>query len=155
MPLLIEWGKEIDTFLWMCSRNYVFDVIIIIAFTIIILIINNVFVVVMLQNRQVMVTSFRCCSYSGGPLRASIVGVPATSGKDGCGGNGGDSDIVMEDVCEVGIRNLGGRMVSMLMRAGILLGGLVVVVVGVMVVMAVGVVSFSEERCLSVKEVEC
>ena len=36
----------------------------------------------------------------------------------------------MEDVCEVGIRNLGGRMVSMLMRAGILLGGLVVVVVG-------------------------
>ena len=61
MPLLMEWGKEIDTFLWMCSRNYVFDVIIIIVFIPIILIINNVFVVVMLQNRQVMVISFGCC----------------------------------------------------------------------------------------------
>ena len=61
MPLLLERGKEIDTFLWMCSRNYVFDVIIIIVFIPIILIINNVFVVVMLQNRQVMVISFGCC----------------------------------------------------------------------------------------------
>ena len=66
--------------------------------------------------------------------------------EDGCGGMRGDSGIVMEDVCEDGMRNLGGRLVSMLMRAGILVGGLVV---------AVGVVSFSEEQCMSVREVEC
>ena len=77
------------------------------------------------------------------------------SGENGCGGMKGDSGIVMEDVCEDGIQNLGGRLVSMLMRAGILVGGLVVVVVGVMVVVAVGVVSFSEERYMSVREVEC
>ena len=59
----------------------------------------------------------------------------------------GDSGIFMEDVCEDGMRNIGGRLVSMLMRAGILVGGLVMVVVGVM--------SFSEERCMSVTEVEC
>ena len=59
----------------------------------------------------------------------------------------GDSGIVMEDVCEDGMQNLGRRLVSMLMRAGILVGGVVVVVVGVMVV-AVGIVSFSEEQCL-------
>ena len=43
----------------------------------------------------------------------------------------------------------------MLMTAGILVGGMVVVVVEVMVVVVVGVMSFSEERCLSVTEVEC
>ena len=43
----------------------------------------------------------------------------------------------------------------MLIRAGILVGGVVVVVVGVMVVVTVGVISFSEEQCLSVTEVEC
>ena len=56
----------------------------------------------------------------------------------------GDSGIFMEDVCEDGMQNLGGRLVSMLMRAGILVGGLVMVVVGVMVVVVVGVMSFSE-----------
>ena len=50
------------SFLCMCSRNCIFDIIIII------IIINIVFVVVvvMLQNCQVMVTSFGCCWYSGG-----------------------------------------------------------------------------------------
>ena len=67
---------------------------------------------------------------------------------------GGDSGIVMEYVCEDAIQNLGGRLVSMLMTAGILVGGLVVVAVGVMEVVALGVVSFSEERRLSVMEVE-
>ena len=43
---------------------------------------------------------------------------------------------------------------SMLMRTSILVGGLVVLVVGLMIVVAVGVVSFSEERCLSVAEME-
>ena len=43
----------------------------------------------------------------------------------------------------------------MLMRAGILVGGVVVVVVGVMVVVELEVISFSEEWCLSVTEVEC
>ena len=64
MSLLLEWGKEIDNFLWMCSRNYIFDVIITVIITI--SIINNVLVVVMLQNRQVMVASFGCFWYGGG-----------------------------------------------------------------------------------------
>ena len=43
----------------------------------------------------------------------------------------------------------------MLIGAGILVGGVVVVVMGVMVMVEVGVVSFSEGRCLPVAEVEC
>ena len=43
----------------------------------------------------------------------------------------------------------------MLMRAGILVGGVTVILVGVMVMVEVGVVSFSEGRCLPVVEVEC
>ena len=42
---------------------------------------------------------------------------------------------------------------SMLMIAGILAGGVVVVVVGVVVVVEVGVMSFSEGRLLPVAEV--
>ena len=61
----------------------------------------------------------------------------------------------MEDVCGDGRRNLGGRLVLMLMREGILVGGVVVVVVRVMVMVEVGVVSFSEGRCLPMAEVEC
>ena len=51
------------------------------------------------------------------------------------------------------MQNLGGGLVLMLMRAGIMVGG--VVVVEVMVMVEVGVVSFSEGRCLPVVEVEC
>ena len=46
-------------------------------------------------------------------------------GEDWREGVRGGSGIFMEDVCEDGMRNLGGRLVSMLMRAGILVGGLV------------------------------
>ena len=53
------------------------------------------------------------------------------------------------------MQNLGGGLVLMLMRAGIMVGGVVVVVVEVMVMVEVGVVSFSEGRCLPVVEVEC
>ena len=157
MPLLLKWRKEIDTFSWMCSRNYDFDVIIIvIACIVIILIINNVFFAVMLQNCQVIVTSFGCCWYSGStPQSLDCWSSCNIQGTMGVGGMGGDSGIIMEDVCEDGMQNLGARLVSMLLRAGILVGGLVVVVVGVMVVVAVGVVSFSEEWCLIVREVEC
>ena len=35
----------------------------------------------------------------------------------------GDNVIVMEDVREDGMRNLGGRLVLMLTKAGILVGG--------------------------------
>ena len=42
----------------------------------------------------------------------------------------------------------------MLMRAGILVGGVVMLAVEMMVVV-VGIVSFSEERCLSVTMVKC
>ena len=72
------------------------------------------------------------------------------------GGMEGDSGIVTEDVCEDDMRNLGGRLVLMLKRAGNLVSELVVVVVvGVMVVVAVGLLSISEKRCLSVMKVEC
>ena len=53
------------------------------------------------------------------------------------------------------MQNLGRGLVLMLMRAGIMVGGVVVVVVEVMVMVEVGVVSFSEGRCLPVVEVEC
>ena len=43
----------------------------------------------------------------------------------------------------------------MLMRAGIFVGGVVVVVVGVMVMVEIGVVSFPEGRRLLVAEAEC
>ena len=65
----------------------------------------------------------------------------------------GDTGIVMEEVCEDDMRNLGGGLVLKLMTAGILVGGVVVVVVMVMV--EVEVVSFPEGRCLPVAEVEC
>ena len=71
------------------------------------------------------------------------------------GGMEGDSGIATEDVCEDDMRNLGGRLVLMLKRAGNLVSELVVVVVGVMVVVAVGLLSISEKRCLSVMKVEC
>ena len=64
----------------------------------------------------------------------------------------GESGIPIEDVCEYGMQNIGGRLVLMLMGTGILVGEVVVVAVGVMVVVAVGVISFSEKRCLSVTE---
>ena len=57
------------SFLSMCSRKCIFDIIVII------IVINIVFIVVvlMLQNRQVMVTSFGCCWYIGGiPSRSEI-----------------------------------------------------------------------------------
>ena len=55
-------GRGSRFFLCMCSKDCIFDTVIII------IIINIVFVVVvlMVQNRQVMVTSFGCCWYSGG-----------------------------------------------------------------------------------------
>ena len=62
---------------------------------------------------------------------------------------------VIEDVCEDGKQNLHGRLVLMLMRAGILVGEVVVLVVGVMVVVAVCVISFSEKLCLSLTDVKC
>ena len=76
-------------------------------------------------------------------------------GKVGAGGIQGDSGIVIEDVCEDDMQNLGERLVLMPMRTGILVGEVVLVAVGVMVVVAAGVISFSEKRCLSVVEVEC
>ena len=65
---------------------------------------------------------------------------------DGCGVMEGNSGMVMEDVCEDCLQNLGVRLVLMLMRAGTLVGGVVVV--------AVGVISYSKERFLSVKKVK-
>ena len=54
-------GRRKRSFSCMCSRNCIFDIIIIIIS------INSVFavVVLMLQNHQVMVISFGCCWYSG------------------------------------------------------------------------------------------
>ena len=67
----------------------------------------------------------------------------------------GDSGIVMENVCGDDMQNLRGRLVLMFMRAGILVGRVVVVVVGVMVMVHVVVVSFSGGRCMLLAEVEC
>ena len=66
--------------------------------------------------------------------------------KMGVGETEDDRGIVIEDECELGTQNLGGRLVLMLMSTGI--------VVGEVLVVAVGVRSF-EKRCLSVTEVEC
>ena len=70
----------------------------------------------------------------------------------GAGVEGG-SGIIMENVCKDDMQNRGERLMSMLMIAGILAGGVVVVVVGVVVVVEVGVMSFSEGRLLPVAEV--
>ena len=56
-----------------------------------------------------------------------------------------DKGTIIEDEYEVEMQNLGERLMFILMSAGIL--------VGVVVVVAVGVISF-EKRCLSVVEVE-
>ena len=56
------------------------------------------------------------------------------------------------------MRNLGGRLGWMFMKAGILVGEVVAVAMGVMVVMvvvAVRVMSSFEKCCLSVMEVKC
>ena len=99
-------------------------------------------------------TSFGCCWYGGGaPQSLDCWSSCNVWGKMSAGGMAGGSGIVMEDECEVGVRNLDGRLVSMLMTADILVGGVVVVAVGVMIVV-VGIVFF-EERCLCVTEVEC
>ena len=85
------------SFLCMCSRNSIFDTIIVI------IIINSVFVVVvmMFQNRQVMVTSFGCCWCSGDiPQSPNCWSSCNVQGKMGAGGMEGDSGIVMEDVRE-------------------------------------------------------
>ena len=66
----------------------------------------------------------------GAPPRVPVVGVPATTGKDGCRGVDGDSGIDIEDVCEDGMRNLGACVDAH--EAGILFGEVVVVAVGVM-----------------------
>ena len=63
-----------------------------------------------------------------------------------------DSGIVMEELSGDDMWNLGGGLVLMLMRPGILFGG--VVVLGVMVMVEVGVVSFPKGRFLLVAEVE-
>ena len=57
----------------------------------------------------------------------------------------GDSGIVIEDVWEDSMQSLARRLVLMLMRGGILIGEVVVV--------AVGIISFSD--VMSVMEVEC
>ena len=66
--------------------------------------------------------------------RASIVGVPATSQERWVWGEmEGGNGIIMEAAPEDGMLSLGGRLVSTLMRVGILVGGVVVVAVRVMV----------------------
>ena len=98
-------------------------------------------------------TSFGCCWYGGGgPPEPRLLEFLQGPGEDECGRIACGSGIVMEDECEAGVQNLGGRLVSMLMRAGILVGGVAVVLVGEMVVV-VGIVFF-EEWSLCVTEVE-
>ena len=110
----------------------------------------------MCQNRQVIVTSFGCCWYSGGaPQSPDCWSSCNVWGENGCGGMEVDSGIVIEDVCGYDMQNLGGRMVFMFMKLGILVDEAVVVAVDVMVVVAVGAISFSEKWCLSLTKVKC
>ena len=73
----------------------------------------------------------------------------------------GENGIVIEDVCGGDMQNLVRRLVFMLMRAGALVGEAVAEAVGMMAVMVVvvvvmvGIIYFSEKRCLSVTEVKC
>lgn len=60
-------------------------------------------------------------------------------GEMGAGKMEDDRGIDIENECEVDKRNIGGRLVLMLMRAGIFVGEVVVAVVGVMVAVAAGV----------------
>ena len=91
----------------------------------------------------------------GVSARVPIIEFLQRAGEDRCRETEGDSGIVIEDVCEDSMQNLGRRLVLMLIRGGILIGEVVVVAVGMMVVVAVVIISFSEKRCLSVMEVEC
>ena len=109
----------------------------------------------------VMVISFRCYWYSGSasyPLshqESRLLEFLQLPGGDGIRGREGNSSIVVEDVCEDDMQNLGGRLVLILMRAGILVGELVLVTVKVMLVVVVGLIFISEKRCLLVMKVEC
>ena len=60
-------------------------------------------------------------------------------GEMGAGKMEDDRGIDIENECEVDKRNIGGRLVLMLMRAGIFVGEVVVAVVGVMVAVTAGV----------------
>ena len=69
--------------------------------------------------------------------------------------NCSNSGVFIDDVCEDGMHDLGGRLVLMLTRGCILAGELVMVAVGVIVVVGVGVISIFEKRQLPVTEVLC
>ena len=109
----------------------------------------------------VMIISFRCywysCSASYPPSHqeSRLLEFLQRPGGDGIRGMEGNSSIVVEDVCEDDMQNLGGRLVLILMRAGILVGELVLVTVKVMLVVVVGLIFISEKRCLLVMKVEC
>ena len=104
----MEWREEIDL---SCER--VTEIVFLILLLLLLLSLlssNNVFVVVvmMLQNCQVMVTSFGCCWYSGGaPQSPDCWSSCNVREKIGATGIEGESGIVMEDVCEDGMQNLG------------------------------------------------
>ena len=96
----VRMGRRNRSFMYMCSRNCIFDIIIIT----IIINIAFVVVVVMLQNGQVMVTSFDCCWCSGDiPQSSNCWSSCNFQGKMGAGRIEGDSGIIMEDVPEDGM----------------------------------------------------
>ena len=90
MPLLLEWGEEIDISCE-CVAETVF-LILLLLLLLLLLLSNNVFVVVvmMLQNHQVMEPLLVVVGIVGAPLRVLIVGVPATSGGRWVRGDGGE-----------------------------------------------------------------
>ena len=135
MPLLLEWGEEIDL---SCER--VAETVFLIL---LLLLSNNIFVVVvmMLQNHQVMVTSFGCCWYNGGaPQSLDCWSSCNIWWKMSARGWRGIVILLWKMYSEWYAKSR-RRLVLMLIRAGILVGGVVVVAVGVMVVVAVGVIA--------------
>ena len=95
-----------------------------------------------------IVISFGYCWWSG------LLEFLQHQKEDGCGVMKGDRGIVIEDLCEDDMQNLGGGLVQMLMRAGILFDEVTVVTVRVIVVAVVGLMYFFGKCCLPKKRVD-
>ena len=87
-------GRRNRFFLYLCSINCIIVII-------------NIFVyivVVMYQNRQMVVTSLGCCWYSRGPSQSPDCWSSSNvQRKIGVGGIESHSGIIIEDVCEDGM----------------------------------------------------
>ena len=118
MPLLLELGEEID-FSCACVAETIFLISLLLTLNLLLW----WYLTLMFQNREVIVTSFGCYWYSwDSPQSPDCWSSCNVWGKTGAGGIEGDSGIVTEVASGGDMQNLGGRLVFMLMRGGILVG---------------------------------